>query len=76
MKMQLNDTSIFPLQYVDDAVIFAPVKYDIEYMAQNIKEREKLGLTMYTAKLKYKGTGNNVDELKIFDKDKEKIHWK
>lgn len=48
MVIEINDNSMFTLQFVDGQIIVAQDENYIEYMTRMIKEEcEKLGLSMY-----------------------------
>jgi len=71
MGIPLENTTLYTLQFVDDQVVLAGDKEDLEYMTYKLKETyEKWGLDMNLNKTKYLCIGETHINLKL-DKDSE-----
>jgi len=71
MVIPLENTTLCTLQFVDDKVVLAGDKEDLEYMTRKLKESyEKWGLDMNFNKTKYLCIGETHINLKL-DKDIE-----
>jgi hypothetical protein len=71
MGIPLENTTLFTLQFVDDQVVLAGNKEDLEYMTGKLKETyDKWGLDMNLNKTKYLCIGKTHSNLKL-DKNSE-----
>jgi len=71
MGIPLEITTLYTLQFVDDQVVLAGDKEDLEYKTRKLKETyEKWGLDMNLSKTKYLCIGQTHKNLKL-DKESE-----
>ena len=68
MGIQLTGRSLYTFHLVDDEVVIANNKYDMEYMMQKlIEEYNKWGLIVNIRKTEYFCVGGEYDNLELDD---------
>ena len=70
MGYNVDNTTIYTLQYADDQVVMAQSKEDLEYMCRKLQEEYfKWGLNMNIAKIKYMSLGTDTNHLEMNNGD-------
>jgi hypothetical protein len=70
MGYNVDNTTIYTLQFADDQVVMAQSKEDLEYMCQKLQEEYfKWGPNMNIAKTKYMSLGTDTNHLEMDNGD-------
>ena len=70
MGYNVDNTTIYRLQFADDQMVMAQSKEDLEYMCRKLQEQySKWGLNMNIAKTKYMSLGTDTNCLEVYNGD-------
>jgi hypothetical protein len=70
MGYNVDNTTIYTLQFSDDQLVMAQSKKDLEYMGRKLQEDySKWGFAMDIAKTKYMSVGTDTNHLEMDNSD-------